>query len=111
MLCISCGSFRHLMAQCPDSWENMASTNKVNVVDSATHKQADEQVILFTGYQKDNLQQLGIDAQNCVVLDSACSSTVCGATWMNNYLNSLRPEERVKVCESPGKKIFKFGGG
>ena len=23
MLCNSCGSYRHLLAECPDSWENM----------------------------------------------------------------------------------------
>ena len=25
--CVSCGSFRHMLSDCPDSWENMAVNN------------------------------------------------------------------------------------
>ena len=52
----------------PDSWENMA---KINIVE-------DEHVVLFTGYNKEEVRRLGVDACNCAVLDSAYSSTVCG---------------------------------
>lgn len=27
LTCDSCGSFRHLLQDCPDSWENMAKLN------------------------------------------------------------------------------------
>ena len=27
MTCKSCGSFRHLVAECPDSWENLSKVN------------------------------------------------------------------------------------
>ena len=37
-----------------------------------------ENVVLFTGYNEQEIQQLGVDARNCAVLNSACSSTVCG---------------------------------
>ena len=66
--CKSCGSYRHLLPACPDSWENMA---KVNIA-------GEEHAVLFTGYNTEEVRRLGIDARNCVVLDSACSSTVCG---------------------------------
>jgi hypothetical protein len=70
LTCRSCGSYRHLVAKCPDSWENLA---KVNITE-------EEHTVLFTGYQKQDIMQLGSDARNCAVLDSACSSTVCGKT-------------------------------
>ena len=38
LICKACGSYRHLMAECPDSWENM---RRVNVVE-------EENVVLFT---------------------------------------------------------------
>ena len=38
----------------------------------------DEHVVIFTDYHKGDIVQLGIDARNCAVLDSACSSTICG---------------------------------
>ena len=86
LTCRCCGSYRHLVAKCPHSWENMSKTNatermaKVNITE-------DEQIFLFTGYHKGDIAQLGIDARNCTVLDSACSSTVCGEIWLENYLN------------------------
>ena len=42
LICKACGSYRHLMWECPDSWENL---RKVHVVE-------DENVVLFTGYNK-----------------------------------------------------------
>ena len=54
---------------------------------------------------------MGIDARNCAVLDSACSSTVCGEMWLDNYLNSLSQQDRQRVTQTVGQKTFKFGGG
>ena len=100
LVCKSCGSFRHLLAACPDSWENL---KKVNIVD--------EHAVLFTGYNSDDVRRLGTDARNCAILDSACSSTVCGDAWMKNYIQSLDYLDRAKVQHGDGVKVFKFGGG
>ena len=70
LTCRCCGSYRHFMKDRPDSWENI---KRVNIVE-------DENVVLFTGYNKDEIQPLRIDARNCAILDSACSSTVLGRT-------------------------------
>ena len=106
LLCISCGSYRHLISDCPDSWEKL---NGVNFVDE--HGGDSEEAVLFTGNHKESLLQLISDSQNCAVLDSACSSTVCGRIWMDNYIDSLYPEDKQKIKISPGFKTFKFGGG
>ena len=66
LTCRSCGSYRHLVAKCPDSWKNLM---KVNITE-------EEHAVLFTGYQKQDIMQLGSDARNCGVLDSVCSSSV-----------------------------------
>ena len=101
LTCRVCGSYRHLMKDCPDSWENI---KKVNIVE-------DENVVLFTGYNKEEIYQLGVDARNCAILDSACSSTVCGQNWMDSYINSLNEVDRKKIKQTTGEKTFKFGGG
>ena len=36
---------------------------------SPKDEQEDEHVVLFTGYDKREIAQLGIDARNCAVLD------------------------------------------
>ena len=99
-----------LVVNCPHNWENMTKTNvtermaKVNITE-------EENGVLFTGYNKTDIAQLGFDARNCAVLDSACSSTVCGENWLDNYINSLDKRDRLKVQQSISQKIFKFGGG
>ena len=105
LLCKSCGSYRHMIAECSDSWENRAP--RVNI----TEEDNQEEAVLFTGYRKQSINQLGVEARNCAVLDSACSSTVCGQNWMDCYLESLDPCDRAKVKTSKGEKVFKFGGG
>lgn len=120
LLCISCGSFRHLIADCPDSWENMSA--RANIVEESgedvlfTMMQTEnaehlEDVLLLTGLDKDTVKRFGEEARKCAVLDSACSSTVCGAKWMDDYLQSLKHDERDKVVSYPSSKTFKFGGG
>lgn len=110
LTCRCCGSFRHLVAECPHSWESIPKSSgqkkhaKVNITE-------DENVVLFTGYNKGDIVQLGIDAHNCAVLDSACSSTVCGKHWLENYVNSLNEKEKLKIKQTVGQRTFKFGGG
>ena len=103
LTCLACGSYRHMMDKCPHSWENMG---EVNIVDSFQ-----ENVVLFTGYNKQDMATLGSEARNCAVLDSACSSTVCGINWYKGFKDTLSDEQKAKVVEKPGFKIFKFGGG
>ena len=77
---------------------------KINIVE-------DEHALLFTGYNKEEVRRLGVGARNCAVLDSACSSTVCGDGWINNYIQSVVKYDRQKVKQTQGQRVFKFGGG
>ena len=122
LLCKSCGSFRHFVANCPDSWENLS----VNIADSTAkedsgNRKMDESV-LFTMMSRNSRQNLedvilmtkftdDKEITKCAVLDSACSSTVCGSLWMDDFLASLTPDERERVKSEGSKKAFKFGGG
>ena len=44
-------------------------------------------------------------------MDSACSSTVCGADWLNCFLETLTQDKSVKVKKCESSTYFKFGGG
>ena len=105
MLCNACGSYRHLMAECPDSWENQTPVNMCRV------EKDDDIAVIFTGIAMGNTAELRIETQNCAIQDSACTSTVFGRKWIEAYKKSLNYEDLKKVIEVEGEKIFEFGGG
>lgn len=109
ILCAACGSYRHLLAECPDSYENMANNRRKNQQTYFT--EGDSGDISLYLQDKDSLSKLTRDSYNCAVLDSACSSTVCGENWMRKYLQSLSGDDQKKVEQSDGVRIFRFGGG
>ena len=102
LTCHNCGSYRHMFLDCPHSWENMQKNDVYYVR---------EQVVMFTGYDQTEIQRLGHESRNCTVLDTACTSTVCGDRWLQCYLDTLSEEQLKKIREFPGEKLFKFGGG
>ena len=105
LVCVSCGSFRHMLADCPDSWENLAiSFEEANVCDVVD-------VVLFTGNDDVGLSQLSSECATNMILDSACTSTVTGSEWLEAYIGSLPQHLKSSVKEFPGGKYFKFGGG
>ena len=65
--------------------------------------------MLYTGINKYLIAELGNEARNCAVLDTACTSTCCGKTWMTSYLGSLNQNNENRVERSEIKKVFKFG--
>lgn len=90
-----------MIIDCLYSWENMVKVNIFNI----------EYVVLFIGFQREDMFCLCVDVQNCVVFDSVCSSIVCGQIWFNNYIELLSGEDRKKIKGFDSKKVFKFGGG
>ena len=76
--CLSCDSVRHLVKQCPHSYENMA-------------RQKVEKAVLFTGNKPQETLVLLAESANSAVLDSACTSTVAGEIWMNCTWTHLTP--------------------
>ena len=70
-----------------------------------------ENIILYTGTSKVEACLLTSEARNCAVLDSGCTSTVAGKTWVECYIQSLLDDDLQKVIHENSTKIFKFGGG
>ena len=109
LLCKSCGSYRHLIAKCPDSWENMDKL-KANKIRNE-YDYIEDPMVFFTKHETDDNMQQGVNDSNFAVLDSACSITVCGENWLNDYLQSLSRCDRRKVQQKGSRTAFKFGGG
>jgi hypothetical protein len=67
-----------------------------------------ETPVSLTGTGHEGMLRLNEEAKNAAVLDSACTSTVCGAGWLKVFMDSLSPDERKEIT-SPGKKVLRFG--
>ena len=104
LTCIACGSYRHLLNECPDSWENISKTNYIETDDGRTIENDSEpepiSPALFTGNNESNLSLLVKAARNPAVLDGACSSTVYAKKWLDCYLSSLSETELPKIKQS-----------
>ena len=48
---------------------------------------------------------------NHAVLDSGCFKTVCGASWLNNYIDTLSLNDKEKIVECESNTKFKCGDG
>ena len=99
--CDACESMFHLVSKCP---------HKSDSVYQVVSEESQEHVILFTGYDRSEVSTLGREAHTWGVLDSACSSTVCGDKWLENYISNLNPSDKEKVSQFQSDKVFRFGG-
>ena len=98
--CRGCGSYKHFIANCPHESDSSP------LYTSDTYTQNEENFTLFT----QDTSVLTTEANIHAVLDSACTSTVCGQRWLDNYLTLTgQSDQDVRVGDSA--KIFKFGGG
>ena len=102
LTCHSCGSFRHLLSECPYSWENMKTPSHVMMSE-------EERICLFTGYNQRDIGLLGSESKRQAILDSACTSSCMGSSWYECFKDGLAEGESIK--ETEGVKMFKFGGG
>ena len=59
----------------------------------------------------DNTKGLVGETINTAILDSGCTETVCGAVWLDCYLNSLSTEDKQLVKTEDSSTKFKFGSG
>ena len=115
MLCRSCGSYRHLVASCPDSYENQKKRGTAFVTEEIASEESENEpddidsFVLFTS-DSDELSCFTSEAINAAALDTCCTTSVAGENWLNIYLESLPQDYKSKV-KGPlkGEKWFQSG--
>ncbi|KAK3874884.1 hypothetical protein Pcinc_020203 [Petrolisthes cinctipes] len=105
--CLVCNSRFHWARDCPDAYENLGSRKDHS---ETVH------LSLFMGYAGDassggKLQKLVEESKGCAVLDTGCSTTVCGQEWMKYYISELSDHERENVTEEKSSSTFTFADG
>lgn len=112
-LCNICGSKFHWASKCPDSYEAQGAA----ALPSKDEAAKEVLITLYTGFNQNNLDNdevsnifLG-ETLNFAIVDSGCSRTVCGETWLECYIDTLSNREKAEVKQEDGNTYFKFGDG
>ena len=99
--CNLCGSFNHWASKCPDrETDEKSSSDRPDVANK-------EQVYLtFVTIQRSLLNHCWHHA----ILDTACTSTVAGVEWLNDYVEKLEGHNRTLVSKGKSTSRIVFGG-
>ncbi|XP_077971779.1 uncharacterized protein LOC144425883 [Styela clava] len=108
--CAICDSKMHWANKCPHN------RNKVNMAEgeigSFSDKETEDEVVNFVFMIKSSdCEALICETVGSAIIDTACTKTVCGQKWLNNYIARLPENLRKTVEFSQGGTGFKFGDG
>ena len=100
MKCFSCGSFYHFSRYCPSK----------RYGDNDVKQTKEVHITLLSARSDVKARGLVKECLGKALLDSACTKTVCGATWLNMYLDTLHGDDKalVEVLYSVVAIIKKF---
>ena len=106
--CVVCDSRLHWARNCPHAYEN--ANKKIDDKDETVN------LSLFMGFtnkttKETKLNLLMQESQDCAVMDTGCSTTVCGEAWLEKYSSSLSDYERSLITEENSIATFTFGDG
>ena len=115
--CLVCDSRFHWARQCPDAYENNKRKGESYRSNDDLDDDKEDMVhlSLFVGYTNESrsykLDKLVSESENCAVLDTGCSNTVCGVEWLDEYMKGLSDYDKSKVIEATSSSTFTFGDG
>ena len=100
--CFICGSEYHLSPACPRNVYVTITTEEEN-------KEAESYAVVEN--PSTMMSVLMTESVSYAILDTACSSTVCGSDWLKAYTQTLSEEEILRIEEGESATTFKFGDG
>ena len=99
MRCHECDSTKHFVTECPH--------RKVEDTKLTLH------ITLVAGAGETEQQVMLAETLGKGILDSACTKTVAGTVWVEEFLSLLNESERKRIKQSsrPSSSLFRFGDG
>ena len=96
--CAVCSSTFHWVKDCPH--KDVKFVEEENLDDCMYTQQSQKHSYVFM-----------TESFGAAILDTACTSTVCGTKWLFDYIESLSSEEKTQISEKNSDRIFRFGDG
>ena len=103
----TCESIKHLSRDCPHKLHESRSSRSISKPNDI------EQVnitLYGSGYDEEAPKGV-IESFGMALLDSGCTRTVTGKSWLNAYIESLPDNDKQSVKYSADKSKFRFGDG
>ena len=91
--CVICQSIYHWKKDCPHQVER---TKKVNLTEHVEENESEEcHITLFTKTLPTSEYDIFmVEAYGAAILDTACSKTVCGQSWLDNYVENISDSDK-----------------
>ena len=77
-------------------------------LEPVNHLKADERVIAVTTKE---LSVFVSESFDSAVIDTACTSAVCGRKWLDRYVSSLEVCQQKEIVRNHSDVTFRFGDG
>ena len=107
--CAICQSIFHWAKDCPEN--NDSHTEAVKTVSDVDPEKSEScNITLFTAADQTD-EIFMTEALGCAVLDTACTRTVCGTKWLDNYVENLNDDEKRSIQVNDSDRNFRFGDG
>lgn len=99
--CWTCESVLHLERDCPHAQDKGKSWKDDTI----------KPTLFQSDISLDKMNGLIGESLSCGLVDSGCTSTVCGQAWLKCYKESLSEKEVSLVTETNSTHSFRFGKG
>lgn len=102
--CAVCQSTFHWAKDCPHKKNEQVKLTEDENVDEV-------KITLFTNDPMSDCEIFMTESQGSAIIDTACTRTVCGEKWLDNYVNGLsqEPTHKLMKTENPSCRPFRFG--
>jgi hypothetical protein len=111
MRCHECESTRHFVRECP--YRKEEGDKKVEDVKKVEDTKMTVHLTLITGSACEEQEAMLVETLARGILDTACTKTVAGRTWTEEYLSLLSDSERNMALKSKknSSSLYRFGDG
>ena len=90
--CVICDSKMHWASQCPHAQNNTA----VHITEEIDNELCEQVELVLITEELDKHKIFVAEASKSAVLDTACTKTVAGVTWFNNFVETLTHKDLRK---------------
>lgn len=108
--CAICQSIFHWAKDCPHKEQSANVVESVEGMPLVKDRESVNITLFAKHDDRDKHEILMAEAYGAAVIDTACTKTVCGNKWLNEYTSRLGNNENF-VSRSKSSQEFRFGDG